>query len=87
MWLSRSVGINLHPTSLPGGRLGPEAYAFVDWLAAAEPNADTVRKNVADAMHEFIDVQTVGIILMLVGGHGPGDHSGFGGRTPFVAVT
>jgi 4-alpha-glucanotransferase len=35
MWLFRSVGINLHPTSLPGGRLGPEAYAFVDWLAAA----------------------------------------------------
>ena len=25
----------LHPTSLPGGRLGPEALAFVDWLAAA----------------------------------------------------
>ena len=25
----------LHPTSLPGGRLGPEAYAFVDWLQAA----------------------------------------------------
>jgi 4-alpha-glucanotransferase len=25
----------LHPTSLPGGRLGPEAYRFVDWLAAA----------------------------------------------------
>ena len=25
----------LHPTSLPGGRLGPEAYGFVDWLAAA----------------------------------------------------
>jgi 4-alpha-glucanotransferase len=25
----------LHPTSLPGGRLGPAAYAFVDWLAAA----------------------------------------------------
>jgi len=35
MWLTRSLGINLHPTSLPGGRLGPEAYAFVDWLAAA----------------------------------------------------
>src|SRR6476646_10137806 len=35
MWLSRSVGVNLHPPSLPGGRLGPEAYAFVDWLAAA----------------------------------------------------
>jgi 4-alpha-glucanotransferase len=35
MWLTRSVGINLHPTSLPGGRLGPEAYAFVDWLSAA----------------------------------------------------
>ncbi len=27
--------MQLHPTSLPGGRLGPEAYAFVDWLAAA----------------------------------------------------
>ena len=27
--------MQLHPTSLPGGRLGPEAFAFVDWLAAA----------------------------------------------------
>ncbi len=27
--------MQLHPTSLPGGRLGAEAYAFVDWLAAA----------------------------------------------------
>jgi 4-alpha-glucanotransferase len=35
MQLPRSLGVNLHPTSLPGGRLGPEAYAFVDWLAAA----------------------------------------------------
>ncbi|MGD9571891.1 MAG: 4-alpha-glucanotransferase [Thermoleophilia bacterium] len=25
----------LHVTSLPGGRLGPDAFAFVDWLAAA----------------------------------------------------
>jgi 4-alpha-glucanotransferase len=25
----------MHPTSLPGGRLGAEAFAFVDWLAAA----------------------------------------------------
>ncbi len=33
--LSRSSGVQLHPTSLPGGRLGREAYAFVDWLAAA----------------------------------------------------
>jgi 4-alpha-glucanotransferase len=33
--LSRSCGILLHPTSLPGGRLGEEALAFVDWLAAA----------------------------------------------------
>jgi 4-alpha-glucanotransferase len=33
--LSRSSGIVLHPTSLPGGRLGAEAYAFVDWLEAA----------------------------------------------------
>jgi len=35
MNLSRSSGILLHVTSLPGGRLGPAAYAFVDWLAAA----------------------------------------------------
>ncbi|HEY6076122.1 MAG TPA: 4-alpha-glucanotransferase [Gaiella sp.] len=35
MRLTRSLGIQLHPTSLPGGRLGPDAYAFVDWLAAA----------------------------------------------------
>jgi 4-alpha-glucanotransferase len=33
--LSRSSGILLHPTSLPGGRLGEHAYEFVDWLAAA----------------------------------------------------
>jgi 4-alpha-glucanotransferase len=31
----RSSGVLLHPTSLPGGRLGEEAYRFVDWLAAA----------------------------------------------------
>jgi len=30
--LQRSFGVQLHPTSLPGGRLGPDAYAFVDWL-------------------------------------------------------
>jgi 4-alpha-glucanotransferase len=33
--LTRSAGILLHPTSLPSGRLGRDAYAFVDWLAAA----------------------------------------------------
>lgn len=33
--LERSVGVQLHPTSLPGGRLGREAYAFVDWLRDA----------------------------------------------------
>lgn len=33
--IPRSSGVLLHPTSLPGGRLGPEAYAFVDWLARA----------------------------------------------------
>ena len=32
---ARSSGVLLHPTSLPGGRLGPDAYAFVDWLASA----------------------------------------------------
>ena len=31
----RVSGVQLHPTSLPGGRLGREAYRFVDWLAAA----------------------------------------------------
>jgi 4-alpha-glucanotransferase len=33
--LSRASGVLLHPTSLPGGRLGREAFRFVDWLAAA----------------------------------------------------
>ncbi len=33
--LERSSGILLHLTSLPGGRLGAEAYKFVDWLADA----------------------------------------------------
>ena len=33
--LPRSSGVQLHITSLPGGRLGPEAYRFVDWMAAA----------------------------------------------------
>ena len=33
--LKRASGILLHPTSLPGGRLGEEAYRFVDWLEAA----------------------------------------------------
>src|SRR5665809_89355 len=31
----RSSGVQLHPTSLPAGRLGADAYGFVDWLAAA----------------------------------------------------
>ena len=35
MKLSRSAGILLHPTSLPTGRLGDHARAFVDWLALA----------------------------------------------------
>ena len=38
MKFSRSGGILLHPTSLPGpygiGDLGPEAYHFIDWLAS-----------------------------------------------------
>ena len=33
--LPRSSGVQLHPTSLPGGRLGRDAFAFVDWLARA----------------------------------------------------
>ena len=35
MNLSRTSGVQLHPTSLPSGRLGPDAYAWIDWLAAA----------------------------------------------------
>ena len=35
MSLTRSSGVQLHPTSLPGGRLGREAFRFVDWLAEA----------------------------------------------------
>jgi 4-alpha-glucanotransferase len=35
MALTRSSGVLLHPTSLPGGRLGEEARRFVDWLAEA----------------------------------------------------
>jgi 4-alpha-glucanotransferase len=35
MNLSRSSGVQLHPTSLPSGRLGREAHRFVDWLADA----------------------------------------------------
>ena len=40
MLSQRSSGILLHPTSLPSrggiGDLGPTAYEFVDWLAAAK---------------------------------------------------
>lgn len=32
---TRGSGVQLHITSLPGGRLGREAYKFIDWLAAA----------------------------------------------------
>ena len=35
MKLRRSSGVVLHPTSLPSGRLDADAYAFLDWLAAA----------------------------------------------------
>src|ERR671930_1102343 len=35
MEIPRSSGVQLHLTSLPGGRLGPQAYRFVDWLEAA----------------------------------------------------
>ncbi|HUO71908.1 MAG TPA: 4-alpha-glucanotransferase [Solirubrobacteraceae bacterium] len=33
--LARSSGVQLHLTSLPGGKLGPEAFKFADWLASA----------------------------------------------------
>ncbi len=35
MAFTRSSGVQLHPTSLPSGRLGRDAYRFVDWLADA----------------------------------------------------
>ncbi len=35
MRLPHASGVQLHPTSLPSGRRGPEARAFVDWLQAA----------------------------------------------------
>ena len=35
MKFTRSAGVQLHPTSLPAGRLGDHAYRFVDWLHAA----------------------------------------------------
>src|ERR671928_2161462 len=35
MNLARSSGVQLHPTSLPGGRLGRAAYEWIDWLADA----------------------------------------------------
>ncbi|HYG09444.1 MAG TPA: 4-alpha-glucanotransferase, partial [Pyrinomonadaceae bacterium] len=39
MSFSRSSGVLLHPTSLPGhygvGDLGEEAYSFIDFLAAS----------------------------------------------------
>ncbi len=39
MTFERSSGVLLHPTSLPGpygiGDLGPQAYGWIDWLAAA----------------------------------------------------
>src|SRR5512145_2460436 len=38
MRLRRSAGVLLHPTSLPGpdgiGDVGPQAYRWIDWLAA-----------------------------------------------------
>src|SRR4051794_26687397 len=33
--LPRTSGVQLHPTSLPEGRLGRDALAWVDWLAEA----------------------------------------------------
>ena len=35
MNLERSSGVQLHPTSLSSGRLGAQAYGFVDWLHRA----------------------------------------------------
>jgi 4-alpha-glucanotransferase len=35
MQIDRSSGVLLHVSSLPGGRLGAEAFRFVDWLAEA----------------------------------------------------
>ena len=37
--MTRSAGLLLHITSLPGGQLGPEAFRFVDFLAEAGQRA------------------------------------------------
>jgi 4-alpha-glucanotransferase len=33
--IGRAAGVLLHPTSLPSGKLGADAYRWVDWLAQA----------------------------------------------------
>src|SRR6266508_6195362 len=35
MQIRRSSGVLLHVSSLPGGKLGREAFRFVDWLVEA----------------------------------------------------
>jgi len=41
---ARSSGVLLHPTSLPSGRLGSDAYAFVDWLAESADLRTNVKR-------------------------------------------
>ncbi|HEX5135958.1 MAG TPA: 4-alpha-glucanotransferase [Planctomycetota bacterium] len=68
----RSAGLLLHVTSLPGGKLGPEAYRFVDFLAAAGqrwwqvlPLGPPARHSPYDALSAFAGNEA------LVDGEGP----------------
>src|ERR687895_467423 len=49
MHLPRSSGVQLHPTSLPGGRIGREAFAFVAWPGLlASPRASVSKADELD---------------------------------------
>jgi 4-alpha-glucanotransferase len=68
----RSAGLLLHVASLPGGRLGPEAYRFVDFLEAAGqrwwqvlPLGPPARHSPYDALSAFAGNEA------LVGREGP----------------
>ena len=50
--LPRSSGVQLHPTSLPGGRLGRDAYAFVDWLADDRQDRLMVGARIVEAVQD-----------------------------------
>src|SRR6201996_4457925 len=50
----RVNGVQMHPTSLPGGRLGPEAFEFVDWLPPPR-RGDRQGGRLGPEAFEFVD--------------------------------